>query len=305
MSATASWFRDYLHEKRPNLSDGSQTTYTSILSTLYKKIFGDTGDHPDPKKFDDHEKILECLHTMPAPSRKTVLSALIVATGGNEHYRKQMLDDINSYNEQIKTQEKTPQQKESWVDSSHIHTVWQDLQSKANRLYKLPEKTPADLQQIQNFVLLSVLGGVFFAPRRALDWTGFKINNIDPEKDNYLDKKKKELVFNRYKTAKVYGEQRVPCPPAVLKILNQWIKLMPDREYLFFDSSNNPLSSVKVNQRFVKIFGGKKAGVNQMRHTYLTNLYGHTVEENQKIAHTMEEMGSSPAQLTLYVKKTD
>ena len=290
----STWLRDYLREKRPNLSESSLITYTSILATLYKRVFGDGDGHPDPKKFEEYEKVLQYLHTMPPPTRKTVLSALIVATGGNEHYRKQMLEDITSYNNQIKTQEKTPEQKESWVDSSHIHAVWQDLQAKANRLYKLPEKTSADLQQIQNFVLLSVLGGIFFAPRRALDWTAFKANDVEPTKDNYLDKKRKELVFNRYKTAKVYGQQRVACPPEVLKILSRWIKLIPNREFLFFDSSSNPLSSVKVNQRFVKIFG-KKAGVNQMRHTYLTDKYGHTVEENQKIAKTMEEMGSSPA----------
>jgi integrase len=302
MSTT--WLRDYLREKRPNLSESSLITYTSILSTLYKRVFGDSDENPDPKKFEYYEKVLQYLHTMPPPTRKTVLSALIVATGGNEEYRKQMLEDINSYNKQIKTQEKTPQQKESWVDSSHIRAVWEDLQSKANRLYKLPDKTPADLQQIQQFVLLTVLGGIFMAPRRSLDWTAFKANDVDSAKDNYLDKKRKELVFNRYKTAKVYHQQRVACPPEVLKILNRWIKLRPTREYLFFDIAGNPLSSVKVNQRFVKMFG-KNAGVNQMRHTYLTDKYGHTLEENKKIAQTMEEMGSSPAQLTLYVKKTD
>jgi len=64
-----------------------------------------------------------------------------------------------------------------------------------------------------------------------------------------------------------------------------------------------PLSSVKLNQRINKLFDGKKVGVNGMRHTYLTDKFGHTIEEGKKIDETMNEMGTSKNMLLTYVKK--
>jgi hypothetical protein len=65
----------------------------------------------------------------------------------------------------------------------------------------------------------------------------------------------------------------------------------------------NPLSSVKLNQRLNKIFDEKKVSVNQLRHTYLTNKFGHTIEQKNSIDNTMSEMGSSANMLDTYVKK--
>jgi len=66
----------------------------------------------------------------------------------------------------------------------------------------------------------------------------------------------------------------------------------------------NQLSSIKLNQRLNKIFG-KKVGVNQMRHTYLTNEFGHTIEQKKKIDTITSEMGTSPNMLINYVKNDD
>lgn len=63
------------------------------------------------------------------------------------------------------------------------------------------------------------------------------------------------------------------------------------------------LTSVKLNQRLNKIFGEKKVGVNQLRHTYLTDKFGHTIQQKNAICNTMAEMGSSASMLDTYVKK--
>jgi hypothetical protein len=289
-----------LKEKRPNLSDSSVRTYASILTTLYKRVFPDSDFDVD--KFNDAGKILDYLKEMAAPKRKTLLSALVVISGGNEKYRNQMIHDIGSYNDGIAQQEKSPAQEESWLTTEDIKKRWDILRSQTAMLYKYPEKNASVMQQIQNFVLLSVLGGIFTPPRRSLDWCAFKINHINPASDNYYDTKTKEFVFSTYKTAKTYGQQRVACPPELRKILTKFIALNPHRDFLFFDSNGAPLTSIKLNQRFSQIFG-KKASVNQMRHSYLTNKFGDTIKQNQLIAETMKEMGSSPAQLNLYVKR--
>ena len=143
------------------------------------------------------------------------------------------------------------------------------------------------------------MGGVFIPPRRSKDFVDFKIKDIDKEKNNYLDKNK--LIYNSYKTSKTYGQQSVEIPKQLNQILKKWISVNPTN-YLLFDTNFNALSSVKLNQRLNKIFDEKKISVNILRHSFLTDKYKKHIEEQKKMDHDMEEMGSSNKQATLYVK---
>jgi hypothetical protein len=122
--------------------------------------------------------------------------------------------------------------------------------------------------------------------------------DIDKEKENYIDKNK--FVFNSYKTAKTYGQQTVVIPKPLQTIIKKWIGANPT-EYLLFDTNGNKLTNVKLTQRLNKIFG-KKASVNQLRHTYLTDKYKPLMEAQKEMAQDMAEMGSSTAQAQTYVK---
>jgi hypothetical protein len=289
--------KEFIKEKRPTLSASSITTYNSILKNLYKNVFGST--EIDKSKFDDTDKILSYLKDLPPNKRKTILSSLVIITD-DKKYRDLMLEDIKDYNHTISKQEKSETQKENWVAGADIKTLWEHLKRNADLLYKKGHITSNDLQEIQNYIILSVLSGIFIAPRRSKDYCDFKIKNIDKKKDNYLDKA--QLVFNSYKTAKCYGEQKVSIPPTLKALLTKWIKINPT-EYLFFDTNMNPLSSVKLNQRLNKLFDGKKVGVNALRHTYLTDKYADTMEQKKKIDKDMADMGSSANMLTTYVKE--
>jgi len=287
--------KELIIEKRPKLSKQSVTTYNSILKNLYVNVFGE--DY-DVKNFEDSDKILEYLKNLEPNKRKTVLSALVVVTS-NKAYRDQMLKDIESFNKSNSLQEKTPDQEKSWVSDNDINMLYMDLQKQAMALYRKPNLNMADLQEIQNFIILCLLGGVYLPPRRSKDFVDFKIKKIDKTVDNYIDKK--TLVFNSYKTAKTYGQAVIECPPDLLKIIKKWVKINPT-DYLLFDSNGNALSNVKLNQRINKIFG-KKVSVNQLRHTYLTGKYGDLIEKNKAMKKDFAEMGSSAAQFETYVKR--
>jgi len=156
-----------------------------------------------------------------------------------------------------------------------------------------------DLQTIQNYIILCLLGGIFIAPRRSLDYTEFVTKNIDKKLDNYLDKN--ELVFNKYKTAKFYDEQRVECPKELLTILKKWIK-NHDNEYLLFDSNGSKLTSVKLNQRLNKIFS-KNCSVNILRHVYLTDIFKDEIERKSTMDKVAQNMGTSSSQVIgTYIK---
>lgn len=289
--------KEYIKEKRPTLSASSITTYNSILRNLYKKVFG--AGEIDTKKFDETAKVLNHLRELPSNKRKTILSALVIITD-DKKYRDLMLEDIKEYNAEIGKQEKSETQKENWVAGTDIKTLWDNLKRNTDLIYKKSHLTPTDLQQIQSFIIVSLLGGVFVPPRRSKDLVDWKIKSIDTTKDNYLDKS--SIHYNSYKTAKCYGEQVVAIPTTLKNILNKWIKVNPT-EWLLFDTNMNPLTSVKLNQRLNKLFDGKKVGVNALRHTYLTDKYADTMEQKKKIDADMSAMGSSANMLTTYVKE--
>jgi hypothetical protein len=193
----------------------------------------------------------------------------------------------------------TDSQKNNWVTQDEIASLFNSLKRSANEIYKKSSLTNTDLQVLQNFIIIALFH--LIAPRRSKDYVDFKIKNIDKEKDNYMDKGK--FVFNSYKTAKTYGRQEVAIPKTLTTIINKWMKVNPT-DYLLFDSNLNPLTSVKLNQRLNRIFDGKKVAVNILRHSFLTNKFGDTINQKKQIENTMQDMGSSANVLVNYVKQT-
>tara|TARA_R110000765_G_scaffold268601_1_gene367583 strand:+ start:11050 stop:11835 length:786 start_codon:yes stop_codon:yes gene_type:complete len=250
-------------------------------------------------KFENTKPVLKYLEDVPPNRRKTILSALVIITDKKE-YRDLMLSDVRDYNKDINTQQKTPAQEASWVSKDDITRIYKELKQNADLIYKKKNKTIADLQQIQSFIIMAVLGSVFIPPRRSKDYVDFKIKGVHTDKDNFMEKNK--FIFNSYKTHRTYGRQEVDIPVQLRNIIKKWSGLNPT-DYLLFDTNMNKLSSVKLNQRLNKIFGGKKVGVNQLRHTYLSDKYSDTIELKKKMAEDMKEMGSSSAMLNTYVKE--
>jgi len=287
--------KEDIKEKKPKLSKQSIITYSSILATLYSHIWSD--GHYEIQKFDDVDKVLDYLRGLESNKRKTVLSALYGITGKKE-YRDLMMNDIEKYNEKEHKQEMNDNQQENWVSKNEITELLEILSKTANHLYKKINLTSNDLQIIQQYIILCLLGGIYIPPRRSKDFVDFKIKNINKETDNYLDGNK--LVFNSYKTAKFYGSQTIEIPKELKSILTKWIKSNPT-DYLLFDSKEEQLSNVKLNQRLNKLFD-KKVGVNQLRHTYLSEKYQSTIETNKAMAKDFQDMGSSKSQEKQYIK---
>jgi hypothetical protein len=288
--------QEELHKIRPTLSAGSLKTYTSLLKNVHKNVF--KTKEISKSDFDKCDEILNYLKDLKPNQRKTILSGLVVISD-KPKYRSAMLEDIKSYSHEINKQEKSVAQEANWVDQTELNEVFANAKSTAIALYKKSKLTMSDLQDIQNYIILCLMSGIFISPRRNLDYTEFKIKNIDKEKDNYLDKN--ELVFNTYKTSKFYNTQKIEIPKELKSILTKWIKLNNDTDYLLFDINGSKLTSVKLTQRLNKIFG-KHAGANLLRHLYLTEKFGDTIKKNNEIDDTMEEMGSSASQLKTYVK---
>jgi len=291
-----------IEEKRPNLTKSSVITYVSILKNLFKKNV-DKDTEMNMEWFENENKILDILKDKPSKNRKTTLSALVVLVGKekSEKFSKQMMEDKGIYDKSLDNQEKSAKQEKNWVTLDEIETIFNELNDEAKHLMKKDNLKMEELQIIQNLVIVVLMSGLFIVPRRLLDYACLKIKNVDLKK-NYYDSKKHELVFNVYKTAKTYGEQRIKIESKILiNLLKNWIEMNPT-DYLLFDMNKNFLTPVKLNQRLNRIFK-KKIGCSLLKSVYYTDLYKGmpALSELKKIE---EQSGNSiGVQLASYVKK--
>lgn len=288
---------EQLKKNRPNLSQSSLKTYTITLASIYKKVFGDEFDISRFNK--DVDEVLEHLKDTNASTRKTKLACLFVLSK-NDKYQHQMVKDIGTYSEELSTQEKNQKQTDSWVNTDQLKQKYNELKHTADLLYKKQSHTANDLSQIQDYILMCLYSNVFIPPRRLIDYCAFKLREINQETDNYMSKN--TFVFNKFKTAKVYGKQVVEIPIPLRNIIKKWGKLSGNN-YLLFDKSGNPLTNVKLNQRLKAILGNNSS-VNAIRHGVLSDMFAPDIEMQKKMKDVAQKMGTSASTIqTQYLKK--
>jgi integrase len=285
-----------IKNKKPKLSDQSLNTYAQLLYTLFYKL----NSLDEPFNIDDFENqnaIIKILSDYEPKTRKTILSALISITDKNNLYKQLMLKDIEVVKDKIETNEKSEAQIKNWISTDEINKIYKKLLLKNNYILNSDNNdklTIKEFQSFQDLIIVSLVSGIFIPPRRAQDYTEFKIKNINKKEDNYLDND--TLIFNKYKTKKFYGESHIKIDSDLYNLLKKYISLNP-YDYLLVNNKGNKLSEITLNQKIKNIFG--RGGINIFRHEYITELY-RKVPDLKKIA---EQMGHNINQQMLYIKK--
>ena len=287
-----------LLKKRPTLGQNSVKTYTSVLKSLHKRVFGNEA-LIKTENFNKQEEILDSLADKSPTSRKTILSALVVLTD-NDKYRQEMLKDIKEHQQQMDNQQMSEKQVKNGVSREDIVQKLKELKKPAMAsLKKSQNLTKADYMHIQNYIMLLLMSGEGgLPPRRSLDYTAFKLDDT-ADKDNYMEGK--YFVFNTFKTAKSAGQQKISVPLRTRNLINKWKEVNPT-SYLFFDTKLKPMTSVKMTQRLNKIFG-KNTSVNALRSSYLSDKFQNSIQIKKDIDATMKKMGSSAKVATTYIKE--
>jgi integrase len=296
--------KEYLKDKRPNLSAGSLTTYTSILKNLFSKLNDGSKDY-DVKFFDNYKMILEHLKEVEPKKRKTILSALVVICPDDicEHYRSIMMNDIKVSKSIDIEQKKTEKQKANWITQDEIREKYDNMYQQLEPLFLVRKIDAKSLTELQDLVLLALTSGIYIPPRRSLDWTDMMIRGYDKSKeskDNYMIKNK--FYFNRYKTDKTYGLETIDIPLPLQHLLKKYIFYLPtSQKYLFVNRVGEKINSVRVTQALNKIFDGKRISVNMLRHSFISHKYK-DIPKLKDMIQTAHEMGHSLNQALEYIK---
>ena len=292
-------FTDQLKVAKPKAAESSLKTYNTILKKAYKIMFKDT-ESPDIEKFKDTGKVFSYINTFPITTGKTILSA-ISALAPMPEYTEKIFEFQGLIQKETEKGKMTPKLKESEISPAQMANVVKFLKKDTDAINKKSELTMKDIQQIQNYIIVSLYHG-HIAPRRAIDFTEMVLKPKDKKTENYIDMRKSKFVFNNYKTASTFGTQEVTIPASLKTILKKWILLIPNEvNHLLFNSQRQPLSNVSLGQRLNEIFGEGKS-VNSLRHFFLTQNHSDTVRLSDKLSEDMTAMGSSARQVKSYVK---
>lgn len=126
------------------------------------------------------------------------------------------------------------------------------------------------------------------------DFCSVKINNIDTDNDNYLDKENKVFVFHKINKNKKNNE-KITYKKINKKIWDRLLVFITNNSnnYLFETNRNNPYSPDSYTRR-LKTITKKYLGIvltfNDLRHIKITHFKNKKIEEKEKLA---IEMGNT------------
>jgi len=303
-----------IQKNRPNIAETTFKTYSSSVRRILRdfKLKRDI-DIDSLDDFTKHYKdILDMLitdETMSPLVRKSKIAAIVVLIDDADNsskelkeallaYRKQMTEDVKTVEKHNMSQDLTDKIKENLLTQEQVMTVYKNLKAQVLPLFKLDKLDKRQLYLMQLYVILSLY--VLIPPRRALDYTNFKIRNFDmseKSRDNYMfnynSNKRKGLstfVFNSYKNSGKLGSQYIEnIPKSLEKIIKDWSKYNRS-DYLLINQSGGQLTGSKLAIYLNQIFQ-LPISVSMLRHIYTTTKYGHI--DLSEIQDDAKAMGNS------------
>ncbi len=203
-----------IRNNRPNLTDWSIITYTWIIKSVSKYI---NTQITKPEDILLHiDKIEDYLKNKEFKLRKTIYWALLIFTdikekteemkNINEYLRKKMMDDINQFKLIETNQIKTEKQQINWMEYEEVLDMYKKYEKENIELFEKETLNKKEFLKLNTYILLACLFEL--PPLRSMNWTEFKIRNVDKEKDNYMEDN--NFYFNQYKNSNRKGLWVVP-----------------------------------------------------------------------------------------------
>lgn len=215
--------------------------------------------------------------------------------------------------ESARAGEKSEKQQKNWSSWEEVKKTEEELYKEAAELMNKKHLTAPEAEKLLQCVVLSLYTKI--QPRRNQDYLNMLVVkkwSEDMSADhNYLDLTGNQFVFNKYKTAKKYGVQKIAIPSDLLDILVPYLKHNP----LWKESKGKaavpflvspggvPITALNGITRILNKIFGKKIGSSMLRTIFLTDKYSDLKEEQEADS---KAMGHSVAlQQGTYVKEKE
>lgn len=291
----------YLAKLAEKISPNSLTQY----SRIYKILGLETG-----KELDDHRLIWAKIEDKSANTRKNYLASIIKLLRmmpDTEENKKLIAIYSEKMNTEIENTKPTNQynekQKANLMTMAEIDKVRDTM---------LAGIKPANFTKRINYDTLldhMILSLYTLQPPRRNEFFDMLIAKSLAELDdthNWLlwTPKKKEFIFQRYKTAKTYGVERIQINKTLADVIKNYIKyrdliaLDNNKAFLVKYGNINFENSNDITRRLNRTLG-KNIGASMLRHIYLTEKYGKVIKMMEADA---SALGHSVEQQREYIK---
>lgn len=112
-----------------------------------------------------------------------------------------MMDDINQFKLIETNQIKTEKQQINWMEYEEVLDMYKKYEKENIELFEKETLNKKEFLKLNTYILLACLFEL--PPLRSMNWTEFKIRNVDKEKDNYMEDN--NFYFNQYKNSNRKG----------------------------------------------------------------------------------------------------
>ncbi len=311
--------------KGRNLRPSTLKTYLFNLNKLHKKMF----ENKEIKDLDfllKTEKVIDTLADLKLTTQKTYLASIVVALDAMkekkyekalEKYREIMIDNIKTYNDELKEQKKSDTQDENWTSMKSLKKVVKNYEKQLIEKGVFKKEKGTLNRKEQDLLQKWLVGSLYVIdnknPPLRLDYTPLEIvslkeyNNLSDkelENNNYLvnaSRNKKFFSFGEYKTSKTYGIKKIELGSKLNSVMNLYLRLH-DNKYLILNAKNEPMSPNGLGKYITKVFEptGKKISANLLRHIYISEfMTGPSLKEKSELS---QRMGHNTNTQELYVK---
>jgi hypothetical protein len=221
-------------------------------------------------------------------------------------------------NKDVNPNDLTETQEKNWMSWKQVEDKYKELEKVVDDFYKQKTINENQYNTLLGYVILSLY--IHQAPRRNKDYQIMKlVTNYKaemPKEFNYLDLTKKEFIFNSYKTSSKYGTQVIKISDDLWNALvkyfkhhklvsfrtngNVGLKENDDGDWFLIYKNDKPLDKVNSITRILNKIFDKAIGSSMLRHIFLTDKYGDTLQKAEKDA---KEMAHSSSMQKDYIKK--
>lgn len=199
-------------------------------------------------------------------TQKVYLSA--IKNEMKDNFSKELQESLNELykkqNERDMEQKLTQKQEQNFVK-------WDDIVGVQKKLEAMENKSESKWRQ---YLITSLY--TLNAPVRA-DYGEMEIFTKYNKKrtgNELIWKRRPEFVFRVYKTAKTYGEVRIPLSRPLQKVVGDWFNHLGGvPKYLLGSASTSPNALAVYVLDTMRKHTGKEVGISLIRHSYITHMY--------------------------------
>lgn len=212
-------------------------------------------------------------------------------------YLEKTMTNSREIKKELDTNVRNDKQKESIVPLNDIIEVRNKLKKEFDDAKEIDGKL---WDKYMGYILLCLY--TMTPPRRNRDysemWFCFDEPKVNDKAKNYYIASTHKFIFNNYKTATTYGEQKLDVPADLAKVLDEYIDMyqsvIEGNDYkknnefpLLVHFNGSRIHEINGITRLLNKVLGKKIGSSALRHIYLSDKFAPELEEMKATANAM------------------